>query len=246
MRVIQNMFRKPYNWDTEEGAKFWLKDLEKYGLNSYVRAVLALIIKRAPKKVFELGLGNGFPFAATFLQRGVTVHGCDVSMPLLREVEKNYPTVRWFHGGYEEMVQKTKSELYDVVYSLRTSWYFPNIFLAIDNMIAIAVPGGTVVFDIMNASSPKMKKMVRQIILKRVRQATKNLVKYVLNTFFRRSYAYDKTAFFKDYMVRMRDIDRYLDEKNLRYEKSTFDQLSGNVKEFDVGNFRILYVVEKE
>lgn len=246
MAGIPNIFRKPYEWNTAEGAKFWLSDVQKYGQSPYVEGVLALLERRGPKKVFELGLGNGFPLAATLLQKGVEVHGCDISFPLLQEVEKKYPQVRWHQGGYEDLVPKTSGQQYDIVYCVRTSWYFPNIFLAIDNMLAITKSGGAVVFDIMNASSPKMKQLFWIITYKRVRMVVKNALKFVLNRVFHRSYAHDNTIFSKDYMVRSRDIDHFLEQKNVLVQTYTFEQLTGTASLFDQQSFRILYVVEKK
>lgn len=238
------MLRKPYEWNTKESAEFWISEVQKYGQSPYVEGVLALLERRNPKKVFELGLGNGFPFASTLSQKGVEVHGCDISFPLLQEVAKKYPQVRWHQGGYEDLVQKISGQQYDIVYCVRTSWYFPDIFLAIDNMLAITKPGGSVVFDIMNASSPKMKRLFWEILYKRLRMTAKNTLKYILNRICGRSYVYDTTVFSKDYMVRMRDIDRFLEEKKLYFQKYTFEQLSRTSYAFDPKSFRIFYSVE--
>ena len=231
------------DWNTAEQAQSWLKEVEQYGKNPYVLGVLNLIEKCNPRKVFDVGCGNGFPFASSLLEKNIEVHGCDLSLPLLQEAARQYPALRWHHTGYEHIVEKTGGERYDVVYCLRSTWYFPDIIFALENMLKITKPGGVIIFDIMNSESPDISKFNREIRRKKYRTFFKNVVKFFLNKITRANYVYGM-AMGKNYTVSPSMIDAFLERQNFLFQKFTFGQVSGESKDFDPRAFRILYRVQ--
>lgn len=41
--------------------KYWEKKSKLYGITRYEKYIIHAIMKRKPKKVFEVGIGNGYP-----------------------------------------------------------------------------------------------------------------------------------------------------------------------------------------
>ena len=229
-------------WTGTERPALWLKEVAAYGKNAYVAGLLRLLEQQNPKKVFELGLGNGFPFAAALLEKNIEVHGCDVSQFLLDELAGKYPAIVWHHAGYDNMTEELHGETFDVVYCLRSSWYFSDILVALKNMLASARPGGVILFDIMNSESPDIitfKKVMRK---EKYRTFFKNGVKFFLNKVARTNYVYGR-AMDKNYPVSPRTIEAFLEKQKLSFQKFTFAQVAGERSDFDPQAFRILYVV---
>ena len=237
-------FKSADTWQTREGAAFWMKDVETYGANDYVKGLLAMIAERNPRTVFEVGLCTGYPFASSLLEKNVDVHGCDVSDFLLQTLRERYPRIRWHHCGYEDMVAAANGQQYDAVYCFRSSWYFTDLFKAIDNMLALARPGGAVLFDIMNSQSPAIRAFVRATRMKKYRALVKNAVKWALNPFVKKKFVYyDVNQISSSHPVSPEAVDAFLDGKNATYQKYTFEQVSGAAAHFDQDNFRIVYRV---
>lgn len=230
------------DWSTADRAQSWLKEVERYGKNAYVLGVLNLIEKCNPRKVFDVGCGNGFPFASSLLERNIEVHGCDFSLPLLQEAARQYPKLQSYHAGYEDMVEKIGEEQYDVVYCLRSTWLFPDIIFALGNMLKITKPGGTVIFDIMNGESPDISNFVKTMRSKKYRTFIKNGVKFFLNTVARTHYVYGR-GMDKNYPVSPRVVEAFLERQKLLFQKFTFAQVAGESADFDPQAFRILYLV---
>lgn len=230
------------DWTSEERAESWFKEVERYGKNPYVLGVLNLIEQTHPRRVFDVACGNGFPFASSLLEKNIEVHGCDLSLPLLQEAARLYPALRWHHTDYEHIVEKTGGEQYDVVYCLRSTWYFPDITRALENILKITKPGGTVIFDIMNSESPDISNGIRVLRKKKYRTFFKNAVKFFLNKIARTAYTYDR-GMDKNYTVSPSMIEAFLETKKLLFQKFTFGQVSGESADFDPQAFRILYMV---
>ncbi len=231
------------DWSTANRAQSWLKEVEQYGKNSYVLGILNLIEGCKPRRVFDVGCGNGFPFASSLLEKNIEVHGCDPSLSLLKEATRQYPALRWYHTGYEHMVEKINGARYDVVYCLRSTWLFPNIISALGNMLEITKPGGIIIFDIMNSDSPEISKFIKTMRKKKYRTFFKNIVKLVLNTVVRTSYSY-ASGIDKNYPVSPNQVDTFLIRKKFLFKKFTFSQMSGENTSYDPLAFRILYCVQ--
>jgi len=233
-----------HDWTTVEGARHWPGEVQSYGKNEYVSGLLKLIEERKPEHVFEVGLGNGYPFAESLLEKNIDVHGCDVSEFLLQELAQKYPRITYYHAGYETMAEKVGHETYDVVYCLRSSWYFLDIFTALKNMLVITRPGGVVIFDIMNSDSPEIKKFMREMRWKKYQQWIKHVIKRGLNIIARTHYTFDTGGLTPHYPASPRAVAAFLDARHLEYTRYTFQQITGKGLFFDPKDFRIIYVVE--
>ncbi len=233
-----------HDWSTVEGARHWPREAQGYGKNAYVSGLLNLIEQQHPKRVFEVGLGNGFPFAEGLLEKNIDVHGCDVSEFLLQELSRKYPAVTYYHAGYETMVEKVGAQKYDVVYCLRSTWYFSDIFTALKNMLVITRPGGAIIFDIMNSDSPEIKKFMRTMRWKKYQQSVKYVIKRLLNKIARTHYIIDTGGLAAHYPVSPHDVDTFLDTQKVAYTTLSFKQITGERADFDPQNFRIIYRVQ--
>jgi len=128
--------------------------LNKYGMGDYEKAVLNLItskIKEMPikQKILEIAMGTAFPFALNLAKNGYNVYGMDLSFELLKESQSDSsPMIHSFVGDGEEL--GTKSEIFDITYCIRSTWFFELIDQLIKEMFRVTKAGGYVIFDIMN------------------------------------------------------------------------------------------------
>lgn len=131
--------------------KFWEKQTKVYGITRYEKYIIHEIVKRKPKKVFEVGIGNGWPIGVALYRKSIRVSGCDVSKRLVESARKNLHCQEEIWTG--ELKDYNGNEKYDVVYCVRTSWYISDFFRVLDRMISLMDEHGYVVFDIMEKSS---------------------------------------------------------------------------------------------
>ena len=138
-------------WQKEMYSRFWIYRVKQYGFDAYCKGLCEMVESKQPISVYELGIGTGWPFAINFFQKGIKVSGSDISEILIEEINNNCPAIRTYVGSYEEL--KLVSEKFDVVYCFRSTWYFQDIFKALDVMFEMTNRGGSVIFDIMNRDS---------------------------------------------------------------------------------------------
>lgn len=131
--------------------KFWEKQTKVYGITKYEKYIIHEIIRRKPKKVFEVGIGNGWPIGVALHRKNIKVCGCDVSKRLVESARKNLHCQEEVWVG--ELKSNSGNEKYDVTYCVRTSWYIPDFFQVLDKMISMMEEQGCVIFDIMEKSS---------------------------------------------------------------------------------------------
>lgn len=231
-------------WNTKEAAVFWKKDLESYGNSAYVISVQDMIMAYKPEVVFELSIGNGQSFVDHLIQKGVEVHGCDISEFFIDEISQRYPTAVTYKAGYDDFVKREQKDFYDVVYCVRSSWYFADIYLALDNMIEVAKPGGKIIIDIMNTDSPVVKSSVRACQIRKIKERCRNIIKRTLSILFKHKYKYE-VIFNKDKTIKPGDFEKYLSNNNLSYEKKCFEQMTTNNNFFVDNSMRYIYVITK-
>ena len=131
--------------------KFWERQTKVYGVSKYEKYIIHEIVKRKPQKVFEVGIGNGWPIGVALQQKNIRVCGCDVSKRLVESARKN---LNFQDGIWEgELKDITTHEKYDIVYCVRTSWYIADFFDVLDDMISMMDKAGYLIFDIMEMSS---------------------------------------------------------------------------------------------
>jgi SAM-dependent methyltransferase len=231
-------------WKTKQAATFWNSELESYGKSAYVDGVLDLIRTTSPKAVFELSVGNGRSFAGPLSEEGTDVHGCDISDVLIDELHELYPNIEAYSAGYEDFSNKEEVDTYDVTYCVRSSWYFSDIYTALDNMISITKPGGMVIIDIMNADAISVKKGLSNLRKKKMKQWVKNKIKLLLNLVVKNTYKQD-VIFRTDHPVRPALFEAYLDNHGLTYEKLCFEQITGKESSLVEDSIRYLYRITK-
>lgn len=214
-------------WKREIYPKYWIRKSREYGLDHYCKGLISLIEERHPKYVFELAIGTGYPFAENLLAAGINVSGCDISQELIAELKNNYPAVTACVGGYEDLykVKAKVAHKFDVVYSLRSSWYFTDIAAAIDFMLDFAQPGGVVIFDIMNNDSEWNKAMVAKKNRSFLLTMGKNIIKFVANLATPGRYMIDSIFGVRDIMYSPIEIDSILRDRGLAYETLTLAQI---------------------
>ena len=131
--------------------KFWEKQTKVYGVTSYEKYIIHEIMKRSPKKVFEVGIGNAWPIGVALHRKNIKVCGCDVSKRLVESAQKNLHCQDgiWV-GELKDIKQNVK---YNIVYCVRTSWCIADFFAVLDKMITMMDEQGYLIFDIMEKSS---------------------------------------------------------------------------------------------
>lgn len=242
--MLYILVRSMNPWKTKEAAIFWNKELSVYGKSAYVVGVLDLIRRQTPRVVFELSIGNGQSFAGHLSKEGIQVHGCDISHILINELHQLYPEIGAYCSGYEDFVYREGADTYDITYCVRSSWYFSDIYCALDNMLSITKPGGLVIIDIMNADAHPIKKALRNIKKKRMKQRIKNVIKFFLNLIVKNRYK-QEVIFWRDYPIRPDLFEAYIRKHGLVYEKFCFEQITGDGASLSQDSIRYLYKIKK-
>ena len=132
--------------------KFWEVQTKKYGYAIYERSLVNLISKSSPKRVFEVGIGTGWPIGTALKKQGIEIDGCDVAESSVALAQKELNNEKGIWAG-DVLEYKGENEIYDVVYCVRASWYIPNFYQTVQKMISMTRPGGYIVFDVMNKNS---------------------------------------------------------------------------------------------
>lgn len=132
----------------------WWRGRAKYlGWSSYDRTLLDLLDARSGERVLECGIGTGERYAIRLAQRGVRVFGVDLAETLLRQCVGE-------RGDGGSMIRAQQADIealpfpdrtFDRVYSLSSLWYVPSLRAALGEMIRVTKPGGTILFDMLNA-----------------------------------------------------------------------------------------------
>lgn len=132
--------------------KFWEKQTKKYGYGAYEQNLVRLILASNPKKVFEVGIGTGWPIGAALKEKDIAIDGCDVAESSIALAQKELDNEKGIWVG-DVMEYGGEKEAYDVAYCVRVSWYIPNFYQTVKKMISMTKPGGYVIFDVMDKNS---------------------------------------------------------------------------------------------
>ena len=132
-------------------SQFWAKQTKVYGYGKYERNLVRLILRSKPEKVFEVGVGTGWPIGKALKIRGIRVDGCDVAEHLVSLAQKNLDNEKGIYTG--DVMQYEGEKLYDAVYCVRASWYIPNFYETVDKMASMTKKDGVLVFDVMDRNS---------------------------------------------------------------------------------------------
>ncbi len=232
------------SWQKDNYAKFWVEQVNKYGLDEYCKGLIELILSKNPSKVYELAIGTGWPFAISLSEKNVSVSGSDISELLVKEIKSKYPAIDAVVQSYEDVLPNPEKQ-YDLVYCLRSTWYFPNIYKAFDAMFMLVKNNGYVVFDIMNKDSDYIKSMIKTHRLMFPLTMVKNLTKMVLNTFFRKDYLVQDIWNIHEIPVSPKDVEAYLDKQGVSFRKYSINQIRDNInsefKDYGEFNSKVIY-----
>ncbi|MFA6260097.1 MAG: class I SAM-dependent methyltransferase [Bacteroidia bacterium] len=213
------------NWQKNKYSKFWANQVVKYGFDDYCQGLCTLVESKHPQSVFELAIGTGWPFATRFTEAGIQVAGSDISEYLIEQLKQNHPGIKSYVSSYENLPELT-SEKYDIVYCFRSTWYFPDLYKAIDNMIRITRKGGFVMFDIMNSDSEYVKSLIDKHRKSFVKILAKNFVKKIMNMLFARNYLMQDTRNIHELPVSAMDVGNYLRKNGIQFNQYSINQIS--------------------
>lgn len=187
-----------------------------YGFDAYCHGLCELVLQSRPARVYELAIGTGWPFAETFLRKGIFVAGSDISELLVNRIKEQFPQIEVEAVGYDDL-DAAKHDPFDVVYCLRSTWYFPDVFRAIDKMCHLTKRGGRMIFDIMNADSKSIKLAVICHKIAYPVNITKNIMKRILNRWFGGTYMLQDPWNIHELPVSGAAIEAYLLNRGIAY-----------------------------
>jgi len=167
-------------------SSYWMNAREKiYGFSQYDKNLCEYLKKNVavPAKLLEVGIGTGYPFADYLYKSGYDVYGIDISPDLIAKCSELYPNVKSKVGDAEAL--EYHSDTFDCVYCFHSTWYFPDLNKAIDEMLRVTRPGGLVLFDIQNwnnigINSNYLKLVSERTGNRRIIRYFKNFLKIIL------------------------------------------------------------------
>lgn len=210
------------NWQKKEYPHFWEQQVVRYGFDDYCKGLFQLIEKKDPKSVYELAIGTGWPFAISFYEKGIKVSGSDISDHLIKKINEDFPGIASTCTSYENV---RIDEKFDVVYCFRSTWYFPDVLKALELMLSLCKEGGYVVFDIMNADSDYIKRIVGRHRLFFPITIGKNIIKWLGNTFFKKKYLIQDPWNIHELPVSPLIIDNFLKSRGVVFRKYSINQI---------------------
>lgn len=167
-------------------SKYWINARETvYKFGKYDRSLCDIIRKHAPiaGKLLEVACGYGYPVADYLQKAGYEVYGIDVSPELIEKCKQLNPGINCAVGDAEDISYPDNH--FDCVYCFQSSWYFPDLNKAIDEMLRVTRPGGLVLFDIQNRNKDALDAGYRRRLFEtsgmgRILLYIKNIAKIVL------------------------------------------------------------------
>jgi len=226
-------------------SKYWIDAREKiYGFSDYDKNLCSLLINLAgdvrEKKILEVAIGTGCPFASFFDSvGGAEIYGTDIAPSLIAKCKETYPNISCQVGDAERLPYE--DNVFDFVYCFHSSWYFPNLDKAIDEMIRTTKSCGFIAFDIQNRNNPSIadgykKECRRNVGGGKIKQIVKNLIKIAIRrgTPCWHFMVYETPTYPED-ICQMLEENLRVRSYNLygRMENNTLDQLSTPSLEYD-------------
>lgn len=133
-------------------SKFWVHQTKKYGYGVYEQNLVRLILNANPQKVFEVGIGTGWPIGSALKDKGIEIDGCDIAENSIVLAQKELNNQKGIWVG-DVLEYSGAEEVYDVIYCVRASWYIPDFYRTIRKMISMTKLGGYIIFDVMDKHS---------------------------------------------------------------------------------------------
>lgn len=133
-------------------SKYWADQTKKYGYAPYEQNRVKLVAQSSPKRVFEVGIGTGWPIGVALKEKGIVVDGCDIAENSVTLAQENLDNKKGIWAG-DVLEYKGADEMYDAVYCVRASWYMPRFYSTVKKMVSMTKPGGYIIFDVMDKDS---------------------------------------------------------------------------------------------
>lgn len=139
----------------------------------YDKNLCNYIVMHVPEgaKLLEVAIGTGYPFGNFFNEAGYQVYGIDIAPLLINKCQQLYPDIKAKVGDAEDI--SFPDSFFECTYCFHSSWYFPNLNKAIDEMLRVTCPGGLIIFDIQNRNNQQiedsyLKNLSEHTLLKRI------------------------------------------------------------------------------
>ncbi len=122
----------------------------------YDRHLSDLVVSVLPMhgRVLEVASGTGYPFSQELHRKGYQVYGVDIAEALIRESVRLDPGIVVCVGDAERLPFAAHS--FDAAFCFHSTFFFPDLSSALDEMIRVTKSGGTMLFDIQNAGHPSI------------------------------------------------------------------------------------------
>jgi ubiquinone/menaquinone biosynthesis C-methylase UbiE len=170
-------------------SKYWINARKNiYGSMPYdhamVEYVLSLSAEQGHHKLLEVAIGTGEPIASTLSESGLSLFGVDISPELVDECRKNNPHIPCEVGDAEQL--KYEDGFFDLAYCLHSSWFIPDIEMAIHEMLRVVRSQGSVVIDIQNHANNQINKIYKihkfenEVVIGKFYKTFKNSAKWIL------------------------------------------------------------------
>jgi len=149
------------------GKSWAIRREQYYGFTKYDKNLCNYICQHVSKgtKLLEVAVGSGYPNADFLQKAGYVVYGIDIAPELIDKCQKLNPYINCKVGDAEEL--EYSDDYFDATYCFHSTWYFPNLNKAVDEMLRVTRPGGIVLFDIQNLANEMIAKEHRQRLLER-------------------------------------------------------------------------------
>ena len=155
------MDRKQYM--KEVYPKYWMTAREEiYGFGEYDKNLCRYLLDRIPtgEKVLEVAIGTGYPIAEFLRGASYPVYGLDISSDLVQQCRRRNPDISCTIGDVEDLPYRTGH--FGCTYCFHSTWYFPNLTRAIDEMLRVTRSSGLVLFDIQNRNAKNIDAAYRR------------------------------------------------------------------------------------
>jgi SAM-dependent methyltransferase len=121
---------------------------------TYDRNLCDLVASAAPEhgQLLEVASGTGYPFSQELRRRGYRTYGVDIAESLIRESYRLDPGVLACVGDAERLPYSPRT--FDVTFCFHSTFFFPDLAHALEEMIRVTKSGGAIFFDIQNAEHP--------------------------------------------------------------------------------------------
>ena len=122
-------------------AKHWHEKRISYGFSNYDQSLVDELTKvKQNGKIMEVAIGDGLPYAKELLLRGYDIYGVDIAPSLIEQVRESLPGIKASVGDAENL--EFPDNTFDITYCFRSTWYFPDVLKAIDEMIRVTEQKG--------------------------------------------------------------------------------------------------------